>query len=110
MQYEGNIFEGIVPNRLEEKFETILERGNAKIERIISSGQTTPGGECYDQTQDEWVIVLQGKAVVSFIDSGERFQMVAGDYLFIPSHERHRVEYTDPNEVTVWLAFHFNIE
>lgn len=110
MQNEGNIFEGIVSNKLEEKFETILERGNAKIERIISSGQTTPEGECYDQTQDEWVIVLQGKAVVSFIDSGESFQMAIGDYLFIPSHVRHRVEYTDPNEVTVWLAFHFNIE
>lgn len=106
METKFNIFEGIVPNKDAEQFETILERGNAKIERIISSGQCTPEGEFYDQSQDEWVMVLKGRAVVSFIDSGERFEMAAGDYLFIPSHVRHRVEYTSPGEVTLWLALH----
>lgn len=109
MQIEGNFYENIVPDALQEKFETIVEHGNAKIERIISSGQCTPEGEFYDQPQDEWVIVLQGEAVVSFIDSGEGFRMAAGDYLLIQSHVRHRVEYTSPDQPTVWLAFHFNI-
>jgi cupin 2 domain-containing protein len=29
-----------------------------------------------------------------------------GDYLHIPAHLRHRVEWTAENEVTVWLAVH----
>jgi cupin 2 domain-containing protein len=30
-----------------------------------------------------------------------------GDYVFIPARKRHRVEWTEPQQPTVWLAVHF---
>jgi cupin 2 domain-containing protein len=33
--------------------------------------------------------------------------MKPGDYLDIPAHRRHRVEWTDPAQPTVWLAIHY---
>ena len=30
-----------------------------------------------------------------------------GDYINIPSHTRHRVEWTEPDTETVWLAVHY---
>jgi cupin 2 domain-containing protein len=33
-----------------------------------------------------------------------------GDYLHIPAHQQHRVEWTSPDEPTVWLAVHFRPE
>ena len=72
------------------------------IERIISTGQTTPLGEWYDQETDEWVILLQGKAELSYED-GERIGLQAGDYLVIPAHVKHRVEYTS-QETSLYLA------
>jgi cupin 2 domain-containing protein len=33
--------------------------------------------------------------------------MGAGDYVFIPARKRHRVEWTEPQQPTVWLAVHF---
>jgi cupin 2 domain-containing protein len=30
-----------------------------------------------------------------------------GDHLRIPAHCRHRVEWTDARQETVWLALHF---
>jgi cupin 2 domain-containing protein len=29
-----------------------------------------------------------------------------GDYVHIPAHTRHRVEWTDPSVATIWLAIH----
>jgi len=34
--------------------------------------------------------------------------MEVGDYLLIPAHKRHRVEWTKPDIETLWLAIHFN--
>ena len=39
-----------------EIFEKIISTEKIKIERIISTGQTTPSGEWYDQETDEWVV------------------------------------------------------
>ncbi|PSB04912.1 cupin [Merismopedia glauca CCAP 1448/3] len=101
----GNIFDipEILPS--EELFETILAQSNILIERIISSGQTTPLGQWYDQETDEWVILLQGEAELSYRD-GTRLTMQTGDYVMIPAHHQHRVEYTSSNPVCIWLAIH----
>jgi cupin 2 domain-containing protein len=32
--------------------------------------------------------------------------MRPGDYVNLPAHCRHRVEWTDPERETVWLALH----
>ena len=88
-----------------EKFEQIVLGKNIQIERIISTGQTTPSGQWYDQELDEWVILLQGEAELAYGDN-TRIKLKAGDYLLIPSHTKHRVEYTSINPPCIWLAVH----
>ena len=88
-----------------EKFEQIVSGKNIQIERIISTGQTTPSGQWYDQELDEWVILLQGEAELAYGDN-TRIKLKAGDYLLIPSHTKHRVEYTSINPPCIWLAVH----
>ncbi|MDY7021821.1 MAG: cupin domain-containing protein [Cyanobacteriota bacterium] len=92
-----------------EKFESIVENQSLKIERIISTGQITPVGEYYNQEQDEWVMVLQGEAILSDSE-GSEIQLKAGDYLLIPAHQKHRVEYTSTNPPCIWLAIHANLQ
>ncbi len=105
-----NFFENIVTDRNEEIFEEILSEPGIKIERIISSGQATPPGEWYDQATAEWVILLQGSAGIFFEGEDELIKMQPGDYLYIPPHKRHRVEFTDNNQTSLWIAVHFKSE
>jgi cupin 2 domain-containing protein len=51
------------------------------------------------------VILLQGEAVLSYEDSSQ-IELKAGDYLFIPAHQKHRVEYTSVLPPCIWLAVH----
>jgi cupin 2 domain-containing protein len=88
-----------------EKSEQIISGKNIPIERIISTGQTTPTGQWYDQELDEWVILLQGEAELSYADD-TRIRLKAGDYLLIPTHTKHRVEYTSIEPPCIWLAVH----
>lgn len=98
-----NIFKGI-PSELEnEIFEDIVKSGNVRIERILSQGQSSPGQGWYDQDENEWVIVLRGKGTLTFED-GRSVNLGAGDYINIPAHTRHKVSWTDPDNVTIWLA------
>lgn len=77
-----------------------------KLERIISTGHATPEGQWYDQDFDEWVVLLSGSAAIRFEDAPKEVSMRPGDYLLIPAHRRHRVEWTDGTKPTVWLALH----
>jgi cupin 2 domain-containing protein len=56
---------------------------------------------------NEWVIVLNGNATLQFEDEPAKRRLSPGDYVFIPAGKRHRVEWTDPQQPTVWLAIHF---
>ncbi|MGD9577533.1 MAG: phosphoribosylaminoimidazole carboxylase [Syntrophorhabdus sp.] len=89
-----------------EIFETILEDCSLRIERIISEGQATPAGQWYDQACDEWVVLLQGSAGILFEGDPNFFVLKPGDYFHIHAHKKHRVEWTDSNEKTIWLAVH----
>jgi cupin 2 domain-containing protein len=77
-----------------------------RIERVVSRGQASPAGFWYDQAQDEWVIVLAGSALVMFEGESAATRMAPGDHVHIPAHRRHRVEWTDPEQATIWLAVH----
>ncbi len=77
-----NIFSGIKNQSPEEIFETIIKTNQLKIERIISSGQSTDKGKWYDQDVDEWVILLRGSAGLLFEDKKEVI-MKPGDYINI---------------------------
>ncbi len=77
------------------------------MERIVSLGQQTPPGEWYDQSDDEWVLLLSGAARLLIEGESQASALQPGDCLLLPAHVRHRVEWTDPAQPTVWLAFHF---
>lgn len=102
----NNFFSGLPEQLREELFEPILQRNGIEIERIISKGHATPAGHWYDQDWDEWVLLLQGRATLVYQNEMEPIHLQAGDYLLIPAHCRHRVEWTDPENQTFWLAIH----
>jgi len=89
----------------DEQFEDLIPDRGVKIERIISTGQVTPQGQWYDQDRDEWIILIQGKAIIEYED-GKILQLCPGDHLLIPTHQKHRVAYTDTDPPCIWLAIH----
>lgn len=101
-----NIYANLPLSLPEEVFETLATSNNVKIERIVSKGHTTPPTEWYDQEQAEWVILLSGKAKLKYEADSSIVDLNPGDYLFIPPHVKHRVEWTDPNVESIWLAIH----
>ena len=97
-----------VPIRLPtEVIEVVLRAEYFWLERIISTGQATPAGEWYDQETHEWVLLLTGGAGLLFENDPQVIIMKPGDYLHIPAHRRHRVEWTAPGQPTIWLALHY---
>ena len=90
----------------EEFFETILDGEGVRIERIVSQGQATPIGEWLEQKEDEWVILISGGSELSFDDGSPNERIKPGDHIFLKAGRRHRVEWTDPAQRTVWLAVH----
>jgi cupin 2 domain-containing protein len=102
-----NIFSGIRKQTPDEILETILQTDQFKIERIISQSHATTEGEWYDQDKNEWVLVLKGNAGLLFEGNDKTIIMKTGDYINIPAHRKHRVEWTDPEEETIWLAVHY---
>ena len=96
-----------VPALREEMVDALVETPGVRIERIVSTGQATPPGQWYDSARDEWVVLLTGAARLRFETEPAARALVPGDWLHIPAHARHRVEWTDPARPTVWLAVHF---
>ncbi|WBM72645.1 cupin domain-containing protein [Buttiauxella sp. WJP83] len=90
-----------------ETFEALLTAPNIKIERIISTGQSTPPDTWYCQDECEWVIVLQGSAGLRFEQETLTRILHPGDFVNIPAKCRHRVEWTDAKGPTIWLAVHY---
>jgi cupin 2 domain-containing protein len=103
----GNIFSNIPKDIPQEIFEEIMTGRNCKIERIISKGHATPEGQWYDQDKNEWVILLKGNAVLLFEGNDIPFKLQPGDYINITAHMKHRVEWTDQTEETIWLAINY---
>lgn len=75
-----------------------------RLERIVSLGQSSPDGFWYDQPEAEWVTVLTGRARIRIADQANEIVMGPGDTLLLPARCRHRVEWTDPDQPTTWLA------
>jgi cupin 2 domain-containing protein len=102
-----NLF-GDLPDHLpEELFEVLAESRTTRVERIVSRGHATPAGEWYDQDTNEWVVVLRGAALLRFEDEPTPRTLSPGDAIDIPAHRRHRVDWTPPDEPTIWLAVHY---
>jgi len=103
----GELFAGVPALLDAERFDTLVETDGLRLERIVSTGQTTPAGEWFDQDRDEWVVLLAGAAELLFEGEGGPRTLAPGDWLRIPAHVRHRVTRTDPDQPTVWLALHY---
>lgn len=109
--HSGNLL-GALPDTLPaELFETILSTDRLRIERILSRGQSTPKGEWYEQEEHEWVLLVTGEALLAIVPPGEdepaTLRLGPGDYVNLPARCRHRVEWTAPDRVTVWLAIFY---
>jgi cupin 2 domain-containing protein len=102
--HRGNLFSGPPAPETGERFEDLLRCRQVRIERILSSDQ--PDQTLYDQAQDEWVVLLQGSARLEL--EGEVLELGAGDFLFIPAHQRHRVLQTSSTPPCLWLAVHLD--
>lgn len=100
---DGNLFHPLPANLDVEVSQDVLHTKNVRIERILSRGQTSPATGWYDQEENEWVAVQEGAATIAF-DDGREVRLGTGDHLAIPAHRRHRVAWTAPARVTVWLA------
>lgn len=52
-------------------------------------------------------MILEGAGRILFDGETDAVELGPGDYLTIPAHKRHRVEWTAPDQRTVWLAIHY---
>jgi cupin 2 domain-containing protein len=86
----------------EEIFDKIADTDNCRIERIVSTGQSSPEDFWYNQSENEFVLLLSGSAVLEFEDY--EIRLTKGDYMVIPAGVKHRVKRTDRKEHSVWLA------
>lgn len=102
----SNLLQSLPPAAGAEVFEDLLRGDGLRVERIVSTGQCTPPGQWYDQAWDEWVLLLAGGARLQLEGEAGPRELRPGDHLFLPAHRRHRVEWTDPERPTVWLAIH----
>ncbi len=99
-----NLFSNIPVELPNELTETITETEHVRIERIVSRGHASAEGFWYDQTEDEYVLLLQGRARLRIGGESGCVSMKPGDGITIPKHIKHRVEWTDPDQDTIWLA------
>ena len=84
----------------EELTTVFMEDKNIRIERIISTGQVT---DWYDQTETEFVVFLEGSAIIEY-ENGKTAVLSKGDTLLIQPHERHRVSFTTSDPPCIWLC------
>ena len=102
MSNKQNLLTGVPTSIPDEIFETVISTPNLKIERIISKGHKSKPDFWYDQDQSEWILILKGEARLQFEDKS--ICLTPGDYLKIAAHQKHRVDWTTPEEETIWLA------
>ncbi len=101
-----NIFSTLPQNLNNEVFDLLIKTESITIERIVSKGHRSPESGWYDQEKNEWVLILKGKAILTFEDK-QSINLNEGDFINIPPHNKHKVTWTDPDNETIWLAIHY---
>jgi len=104
VRHKSNLFDDIPPELTAELSNRLAFRKGMRIERIVSRGHCSPKGFWYDQGETEWVLLLRGAAMLRFEKDDEIVEMKPGDHITISPRSRHRIEWTTPDEDTVWLA------
>ena len=101
-----NIFEvPVSDSNSQEVFDDLLKTDNFFVERIFTKKAFTNPGKWYDQERDEWVLLLQGEAILEF-KKAQVLHLKAGDYIFIPAHQMHRISHSSVEPKCIWLAIH----
>jgi cupin 2 domain-containing protein len=103
----NNLFQAIPDSLPVELAETLVGSSHVRIERIISRQHASLPGFWYDQDWNEWVLLLTGTAGLRIEGFEDVLTLKPGDHLLLSAHQRHRVEWTDPQTDTIWLAVHF---
>jgi cupin 2 domain-containing protein len=101
---DGSLLAGPGPATGEESVSVVWQGPHWRLERIHSCGARSPEGFWYDQTEHEWVCLLQGQARLRFEDEPSPRCLHRGDQLYIAPHRRHRIEDSDGGRGTIWLA------
>lgn len=102
----GSLLEGLPASpQPDELFTTLATLPGLRIERIVSTGQSSPDGFWYDQEWDEFVLLVAGAATLQ-VEGGDDRLLFPGDWVLLPARTRHRVAATAVAEPTVWLAIH----
>ena len=102
-----NLFDDRPRQSDKEVLTELLWRNGVRIERIVSTGQSTPVDKPYTQEYEEWVLLVSGSAGLWIEGEAERV-LRPGDCVLIPSHRPHRVTWTAKGGPTVWLAVHLS--
>ena len=102
MMNKYNIFEEIIIDKNEEKFFEIFKNETIKVEKIVSNGQKSPDNFWYEQEESEFILLLDGFAILEFED--RIIELKKGDCLNIKAMEKHRVKFTSLDEPTIWFA------
>jgi cupin 2 domain-containing protein len=106
-EWMTNLFADIPGDLRDECIETLLETSGFRVERIVSRGHRSPAGFWYDQDEKEWVALLKGSAGLRFEGREDLIILHTGDSVHIDQRRRHRVEWTDAAQDTIWLAIYY---
>ncbi len=88
---------GSAPDAGEDTFR-LATLGGVKIEQILSGRLHGPVD--YQEDVDEWVVLLQGGAILDV--GGQLLQLGPGDWVLLPAGTAHRLVETQPG--TSWLT------
>lgn len=104
-----NLFAALPVTLPAELTETLLQTSGLRIERIVSRGQASPPDFWYDQAEHEWVLLVQGAARLRIKTARDEqtVELRAGDFLHLPARQLHRVDWTQPDTDTIWLAVYY---
>ncbi|MFO0919698.1 MAG: hypothetical protein U0872_15475 [Planctomycetaceae bacterium] len=103
----GQLFSNL-PRNLPAEF-SVAYRSNSKVFASKQSCLTAthhPPDSGTTKTSTNEALVLTGAAKLQFPDCVA--ELKPGDFINIPAHHRHRVEWTLPEELTIWLAVFYD--
>lgn len=106
--HRGDLYGCEPPAGCGEWIETLCQSPAVRIERIVTRGQITPPGQCYDQDHPEWVVLLAGWARLEFAAPDESIDLRPGQWVQIPAGRVHRIAAVSSDPPAVWLAVHYD--
>ena len=103
-----NLFHIKCPPPGEETSRELASGQGWHLKVICSNAFGSPEQSWMDQSEMEWGLVLRGSAQLRFQGDEGMMDLSPGDHFFIPPHRLHRVERSDPDPGTLWLALYWH--